>query len=80
MGSSDELRIEAVELGGRVALARFETGERGALVGESTLGLAGAATVLGRGVASAVQANREAANRTTVNNRVGRMFSLRYRD
>ncbi len=80
MGSSDELRIEAVELGDRVVLARFGTGERGSLVGESTLGLAGAATVLGRGVASAVQANREAANRTTVINGVGRTFSLRYRD
>ena len=80
MVSSDELRIEAVELGGRVASNRFETGDRGALVSESTLGLAGAETVLGRGVASAAQANREAANRTTVNNRVGRTFSLRYRD
>ena len=80
MGSSDELRIKAVELGDRVELARFGTGERDALVGESTLGLAGAATAMGRGVASAVQANREAASRTTVNNRVGRTFSLRYRD
>ena len=80
MGSSDELRIKAVELGDRVPLARCGKGERGALVGESNLCLAGTATVLGRGVASSVQANKEEANRTTVNNRVGRTFSLRYMD
>ena len=80
VGPSGESGTEGVKFGIRVPFARFGTAERGAFVGESTLGLAGATTVLGGGVASAAQASNAATNRTTVSNRVGRTSSLRYRD